>query len=55
VVGWLYRPNIWLQRFTTRDPDGGQVEVAIVALERAIALEASAGDARGAGTEAALS
>lgn len=55
VVGWLYRPNTWLQRFTTRDPDNGQVEVAIVALERAIALEAAAGDARGAGAEAALS
>jgi uncharacterized protein YqhQ len=55
VVGWLYRPNIWLQRFTTRDPDDGQIEVAITALERAIALEASDTDMRHVGADASLS
>jgi uncharacterized protein YqhQ len=39
VVSWFYKPNLWLQHMTTRDPDDGQIEVAIVALERALALE----------------
>ncbi len=33
VLGWIYRPNLWLQSFTTRDPDDAQIEVAIRALE----------------------
>jgi uncharacterized protein YqhQ len=32
VVRWLFRPSIALQSLTTRDPDDGQVEVAITAL-----------------------
>lgn len=39
VFGWIYAPNLWLQRLTTRDPDDGQIEVAIVALETALALD----------------
>lgn len=39
LVRKLYAPNLWLQRLTTRDPDDGQIEVAIVALERALALD----------------
>jgi uncharacterized protein YqhQ len=35
----VYAPNIWLQKLTTRDPDDAQIEVAIVALRHAIALE----------------
>ncbi|MEK7692560.1 MAG: DUF1385 domain-containing protein [Chloroflexota bacterium] len=35
----LYRPNIWLQSLTTRDPDDAQIEVAVAALEHVIALE----------------
>lgn len=41
IVRWLYRPNIWLQSLTTRDPDDGQIEIAAHALRRAIALELS--------------
>ena len=35
----LYRPNIWLQSLTTRDPDDAQIEVAVAALQHVIALE----------------
>ncbi len=38
----LYRPNIWLQALTTRDPDDAQIEVAVAALEHVIALEQGA-------------
>jgi uncharacterized protein YqhQ len=39
VFGLVYRPNLWLQRLTTRDPDDGMVEVALAALERVVAME----------------
>ncbi len=39
IVGLLYKPNLWLQSFTTRDPDDDQIEVAISALEHALALD----------------
>jgi uncharacterized protein YqhQ len=39
LVGLIWRPNLWLQKLTTRDPDDAQIEVAIVALRYAIALE----------------
>jgi uncharacterized protein YqhQ len=41
VVSLLFRPNLWMQRLTTRDPDDAQIEVAIAALEHALALEAA--------------
>jgi uncharacterized protein YqhQ len=31
------KPGLWLQRITTREPDDSQLEVALVALRRAIA------------------
>lgn len=39
VFSLLYRPNIWLQSLTTRDPDDAQIEVAVAALEHVVALE----------------
>lgn len=39
IFSLLYRPNIWLQSLTTRDPDDAQIEVAVAALEHVIALE----------------
>jgi uncharacterized protein YqhQ len=36
VLGWIYRPNLWLQTFTTRDPDDDQIAVAIRSLEVAL-------------------
>jgi uncharacterized protein YqhQ len=36
VVGWIIKPGLWLQRITTRKPDGSQIEVAIKALEAAL-------------------
>ncbi|MDE3096497.1 MAG: DUF1385 domain-containing protein [Chloroflexota bacterium] len=41
VVAWLYAPNLWLQKLTTRDPDEAQVEVAIAALNAARGIEAA--------------
>ena len=38
LVALVYRPNIWLQRLTTRDPDDAQIEVALVALNNALAF-----------------
>ena len=36
-VQWLSAPGLWLQRITTREPDVAQIQVAIVALQRALA------------------
>jgi uncharacterized protein YqhQ len=41
VIARLYAPNLWLQKLTTRDPDEQQVEVAIAAVQAALAVEAS--------------
>ena len=35
---WLFLPNLALQGLTTRDPDEGQMEVALAALRSALAL-----------------
>ncbi|MFT5087867.1 MAG: hypothetical protein ACI906_001219 [Candidatus Latescibacterota bacterium] len=37
LVRILMKPGLWLQRITTREPDDSQLEVALVALRRAIA------------------
>lgn len=39
MVGWLLRPGLWLQSLTTREPDEGQIEVAIAALNEVLAAE----------------
>ena len=39
IFSLIYRPNIWLQSLTTRDPDDAQIEVAVAALQHVIALE----------------
>lgn len=41
VFAAIYRPNLWLQRLTTRDPDDAQIEVAIAALRHVIEMEAT--------------
>jgi len=33
-LNWLIAPGLWMQRLTTREPDHGQMEVAIAALQR---------------------
>jgi uncharacterized protein YqhQ len=35
----LFRPNLWLQSLTTREPDDAQVEVAIYALREVLAAD----------------
>ncbi len=35
-------PGLWLQRITTREPDAGQIEVALVALRHALGQETEA-------------
>jgi uncharacterized protein YqhQ len=35
----LVAPGLWLQRITTKEPDAGQIEVAIVALKCALRME----------------
>jgi uncharacterized protein YqhQ len=49
VLRFVQKPNLWLQKLTTRDPDDGQIEVAIVALNAALAYEAAM-PAQAAGT-----
>ncbi len=52
IFGLIYRPNLWLQALTTRDPDDAQIEVAIAALQDVIAAEGGAGrDVRGQRSE----
>ena len=38
LVRLLFRPNLQLQALTTRDPDDGQMQVAIAAVREAVAL-----------------
>lgn len=42
--GWCYvvKPGLWLQRLTTREPDEQQIQVAIVALKDALAVNQAA-------------
>ena len=39
LVNWLFAPNLWLQALTTRAPQDDQIEVAITAMETALAHE----------------
>ena len=39
LVNWLFAPNLWLQALTTRAPQDDQIEVAIAAMEAALAAE----------------
>ena len=34
-------PGLWVQRLTTREPSDDQIEVALLALQKALAIEAS--------------
>ncbi len=43
LMSILTRPGLWLQRITTQPPSDSQAEVAIHALERAMALEKAQG------------
>lgn len=43
VLATLVAPGLWLQRITTRPPSDDQTRVAIVALEKAMALEEAQG------------
>jgi uncharacterized protein YqhQ len=39
LINWLMMPGLWLQKLTTREPSDDQIEVAIKALNEAIAME----------------
>jgi uncharacterized protein YqhQ len=39
LIQWLTRPGMWMQRITTREPTENQLEIALLALERALARE----------------
>jgi uncharacterized protein YqhQ len=41
----ITRPGVWLQNITTKEPDDGQLEVAIVALKESLKLEPKPADA----------
>jgi uncharacterized protein YqhQ len=43
LMALLTRPGLWLQRITTQPPSNDQTEVAIQALEHAMALEKAQG------------
>jgi uncharacterized protein YqhQ len=43
LMATLTQPGLWLQRITTQPPSNVQAEVAIHALDRAMALEAAQG------------
>jgi uncharacterized protein YqhQ len=50
VVRWISRPSLALQSLTTRDPDEGQIEVAIRALEEVLAADGAEPHAAGLGS-----
>lgn len=39
IVRWLFEPGIWVQKITTKQPTDDMIEVAIVALEQALAAD----------------
>jgi uncharacterized protein YqhQ len=39
VIRWIIKPNLALQRLTTREPDDDMLEVAITALKTVLAGE----------------
>jgi uncharacterized protein YqhQ len=41
VLRFAQKPDLWLQKLTTRDPDDDQIELAIAALNAALAYEAA--------------
>ena len=43
LLGLLTAPGLWLQRVTTKPPDNSQAEIAIHALQGAMALEEKQG------------
>ena len=43
VLEWITLPGLWLQRVTTKQPDDGQLEIAIRALDEALVLENARG------------
>jgi uncharacterized protein YqhQ len=42
VLEWITLPGLWLQRVTTKEPDDAQLEIAVRALDEALALEKAA-------------
>ena len=46
-------PGLWLQRLTTREPDDGQIEVAISALKKVLAIDQGGQPAQTSSSEAA--
>jgi uncharacterized protein YqhQ len=45
VFKLITRPGVWLQNITTKEPDDGQLEVALVALKESLKLEPRPGEA----------
>jgi uncharacterized protein YqhQ len=39
LIQWLTRPGLWMQNITTREPTPEQLEIAVLALARALARE----------------
>jgi uncharacterized protein YqhQ len=39
VLTWLMKPGMWMQYITTKEPDDAQLEIALLALGRALARE----------------
>ncbi len=44
IMRALMAPGIWLQKITTREPDGPQIEVAVASFQEVIRCEAEAAD-----------
>lgn len=42
IIRWLARPGMWMQRITTREPTREQLEIAVLALAKALAREEGA-------------
>ena len=40
VLRWAILPGLWVQRLTTREPSDDQIEIALIALRKALSIEA---------------
>ena len=39
LLRWVVAPGLWVQKLTTREPSDDQIEIALIALKKALALE----------------
>ena len=54
LARWASRPGMWFQKMTTREPDDGQLDVAIAAMDHVLAQEDALAELRPAAVNAVV-